>query len=49
MRDRHFPSDAGWLDQCIQVPGRRTAGTKAQTCTITEPGCKGTLPAGIKE
>jgi hypothetical protein len=33
----------------FQVPGTRTTGTKAQRYTITGPGWKGTLPAGITE
>jgi hypothetical protein len=48
MKDRYFlvPLLDGWT---IQVPGKRTTGTGAQTYAITGPGWKGTLPPGVKE
>ena len=50
MKGRYylFPLLDGWTN-VFQVPGKRTTGTGAQTCAITGPGWKGTLPAGVKE
>ena len=50
MKDRYFllPMLDGWTN-VFEVPGKRTAGTKAQTFAITGPGWTGTLPAGVTE
>ena len=50
MKGRYalFPMLDGWTT-VFQVPGKRTTGTAAQTCAITGPGWKGTLPAGVRE
>ena len=50
MKNRYFlmPMLDGWTN-VFQVPGKRTTGTNAQTCAITGPGWKGSLPSGVKE
>ncbi|MCK1288625.1 DUF1254 domain-containing protein [Bradyrhizobium sp. 44] len=50
MKGRYFllPMLDGWTS-VFQVPGKRTTGTGAQTCAITGPGWKGSLPSGVKE
>lgn len=50
MNDRYalMPMLDGWTT-VFTVPGKRTTGTKAQTCAITGPGWTGTLPAGVKQ
>jgi hypothetical protein len=50
MKDRYFllPMLSGWTD-VFEVPGKRTTGTKAQTCLISGPGWTGTVPEGMKQ
>lgn len=43
-----MPMLSGWTD-VLQVPGKRTTGTKPQTYAITGPGWTGTLPKGVTE
>src|SRR5579871_3732642 len=43
-----MPMLSGWTN-VFEVPGKRTAGTKAQTYAITGPNWKGRLPEGVKE
>ena len=43
-----MPMLSGWTD-VFAVPGKRTTGTKAQTCAITGPNWTGKLPEGVKE
>lgn len=43
-----FPMLDAWTN-VFASPGTRTTGDRAQTCAITGPGWKGTLPTGVKQ